>query len=104
MVVLSIDTARSDEIIVGITIEGRKYAARGNRGKENPQEVLSLVDQLLRKHTLQLKDIAAIHVSEGPGSFTGLRVGASVANALGFLLNVPINGKPLGELIEPVYS
>ncbi|MFH1536127.1 MAG: hypothetical protein ABIC96_03620 [Patescibacteria group bacterium] len=36
-----------------------------------------------------------IEVETGPGSFTGLRVGVSVANALGFALNIPVNGKKM---------
>lgn len=34
-----------------------------------------------------------IEVETGPGSFTGLRVGASVGNALGYSLGIPVNGK-----------
>lgn len=38
------------------------------------------------------RDITEIEVNTGPGSFTGLRVGVAVANALGFALGVPVNG------------
>ena len=36
-----------------------------------------------------------IEVDRGPGSYTGIRVGVSVANALGFALNIPVNGKKM---------
>jgi tRNA threonylcarbamoyladenosine biosynthesis protein TsaB len=42
---------------------------------------------------LKFKDLAKIQVKTGPGSFTGLRVGVSTANALGFSLGIPVNGK-----------
>jgi tRNA threonylcarbamoyladenosine biosynthesis protein TsaB len=47
----------------------------------------------LRKNNFEVKDIKEIEVNTGPGSFTGLRVGISVANTLGFVLKIPVNGK-----------
>lgn len=41
--------------------------------------------------------IKVIEVGTGPGSFTGLKVGVSVANALGFALGIPINGKKIED-------
>jgi tRNA threonylcarbamoyladenosine biosynthesis protein TsaB len=66
------------------------------------QAVLPIIEALLADQKLQLKDITEITVVTGPGSFTGLRVGATVANALGYLLGVPVNGKK--ELAIPNYS
>lgn len=50
------------------------------------------IKELLDNQKLDLDDIGAIVVYEGPGSFTGLRIGISVANALSYSLNVPIVG------------
>ncbi len=41
--------------------------------------------------------LEGIEVETGPGSFTGLRVGVSVANALGYSLNIPVNGKKIED-------
>lgn len=46
--------------------------------------------ELLDSQTLDLRDIEGIIVYKGPGSFTGLRIGISVANALAYSLNRPI--------------
>jgi len=51
------------------------------------------IRELLTSHRLELNDIQAIVVFKGPGSFTGLRIGMSVANALAFGLSVPIVGE-----------
>lgn len=48
------------------------------------------IKAMLDKNQKQLKDIQAIVAYEGPGSFTGLRIGLSVANALADTLNIPI--------------
>jgi tRNA threonylcarbamoyladenosine biosynthesis protein TsaB len=47
---------------------------------------------ILAKNHIQLYDLEAIAVYRGPGSFTGLRIGISVANALADGLKIPIVG------------
>jgi len=48
------------------------------------------IKKILQDQNLKLSEIQAIAVFKGPGSFTGLRIGISVANALADSLNVPI--------------
>lgn len=48
------------------------------------------IKALLEANKIELSDIEAIAVYEGPGSFTGLRIGFSVANAFANSLDVPI--------------
>lgn len=50
------------------------------------QKILELCNQA----SMELGDINALGVFTGPGSFTGLRIGHSVANALAYSLNTPI--------------
>jgi tRNA threonylcarbamoyladenosine biosynthesis protein TsaB len=45
---------------------------------------------VLKAHSYNLHDVKAVAVYKGPGSFTGLRIGISVANALAEGLQVPI--------------
>lgn len=47
------------------------------------------IDNLLTEHAKQLHDVRGIVCFQGPGSFTGLRIGLTVANALADGLNVP---------------
>lgn len=46
--------------------------------------------EILNKSNIQMEEIEAIIVFRGPGSFTGLRIGLSVANALAYAQNIPI--------------
>lgn len=48
------------------------------------------IQELLAGNSKELEGITGIVVYEGPGSFTGLRIGMSVANALAYSLDVPI--------------
>lgn len=63
------------------------------RNKFGSQALLPLIIQLLKKNSLEFKDLTSIEVNTGPGSYTGLKVGAAIANALGFSLGIPVNGK-----------
>jgi len=100
---LLIDTSDNKLIKVGLIIDGKEHLVQQEVDARRAQVVLPLVEQLLKEHKLELKDVTGIEVNVGPGSFTGLRVGVAIANTLGFLLKIPINGKKVGEFVEPVY-
>ncbi len=97
---LYIDTRDNSKTIVGFD----KTRLEKPTGPDKSQQVLGLINQILNKNKKTLKDLTAIEVETGPGSFTGLRVGISVANALGWVLKIPVNGKKVGELVEPKYE
>lgn len=48
------------------------------------------VEELLNKSSISYKQLQGIVIFKGPGSFTGLRIGMSVANALAYSLQIPI--------------
>ena len=56
----------------------------------NPLTDYSARDLVRGKQVLSLDDIEGIVVFKGPGSFTGLRIGLTVANAMAYSSNVPI--------------
>lgn len=102
---IKIDTSSNMIIHIGLEIDGKEVDKLTSDSVVLKSEAaIPLTDRLLNKNKLMLKDIEAVDVVEGPGSFTGLRVGVSIANALGFLLNIPVNGKKIGELAAPVYN
>ncbi len=101
---LLIDTADNKKIKIGLKIDKKLFYLNSNPTALKSQVMLILIDRLLSKHGVQVKDITQIKVNLGPGSFTGVRIGASVANALGFSLKIPVNGKKVGDLVEPLYN
>lgn len=54
------------------------------------RDLLTKIHQQLTKNNLEFKDISGIIVFAGPGSFTGLRIGITVANAIAYGNSVPV--------------
>ena len=62
-----------DELIECVAFESaRRHAV----------QLVARLDELLRRHKLEAKDLDEVYVSAGPGSFTGLRIGITVAGVL----------------------
>lgn len=68
------------------------------------QDVLGAIMDALKQQDKNLSDITSVEVNQGPGSFTGIRVGISIAQVISFTLKIPINSKPPGSLIDPEYG
>jgi tRNA threonylcarbamoyladenosine biosynthesis protein TsaB len=102
--VLTIDTSDNKKISIGLDIDGKKNEIREDSTTLRSEAALPAISKLCKKNKISLTELDEIRVNKGPGSFTGLRVGVSIANALGYLLKIPINGKKIGELEEPVYN
>jgi len=71
---------------------GNTLIALKETQKENSHSALinAFIIEVLKQASLNFEDLNAIAISEGPGSYTGLRIGASAAKALAYSLNVPL--------------
>ena len=98
--ILIISTTERDKIELGLadkTTDFFEYAT-----KNQSQDILIKIDELLKSKKLSLKDVAAIVVNQGPGSFTGVRVGITVANTLAWSLDIPVVGYADGKLEDAI--
>lgn len=99
--ILHIDTKDQKVIKVSLKKDGKVVKSLSEENEFGSQVLLPLIMKLLQTPQLRsgqatnykLQTLKGIEVEIGPGSFTGLRVGVSVANALGFTLGIPVNGK-----------
>lgn len=57
------------------------------------------IDEVFKLAKIQPKDLSAIAVSQGPGSYTGLRIGVSAAKGLCFALGIPLIAIPTLEVL-----
>ncbi len=102
MNILYIDT--SDNTITKIRLEVGNAVFEKTSGSRvlKSQMTLPLIESMLKESGLLLSDISEVHVATGPGSFTGVRVGISIANTISTLYGIPINGKH--ELAKAIYE
>ena len=66
-------------------------------GLQHAAAIVPMIDQLCREHAITPKQIELIHVSVGPGSFTGLRVGITLAKTLAWAQGAKIVAVPSAE-------
>ena len=84
----------------GITIESIDY----NDGNFSHAEKLHVfIEEILSKSDREFKDLNAIAVSKGPGSYTGLRIGVSACKGLCFGLNIPLIAIETLEILARTY-
>lgn len=94
MNVLHIETSKQNIISVSFAYENNQFSKELEQ-KFGSQVLVQLIQDVLAEAGVEMKDLDEITVSTGPGSYTGLRVGAAVANALGYSLGIPVNGKKM---------
>ena len=68
-----------------------------NHKKTHSQTLLPMLDQIVRDAEIELAEIDAIAVAAGPGSFTGLRIGAATVKGLALALEKPVIPVPTCE-------
>ena len=89
---LAIDTS-TDTASLALAQDNTVLAELTWRSKQNhTTQLLPNLNQLFTLTGITAKDLAAIIVAQGPGSFNGLRVGISAAKGLAFSLGIPIVG------------
>lgn len=101
--ILKIDTTKREEVIVELWENKKQIDKIVVTQKTGSQALLPAIAKILKKNKVEFRDIKEVKVAAGPGSFTGTRVGVAVANAIGFALNIPVNGK-LGKIAIPRYE
>jgi len=61
-----------------------------DKGFTHAENLHVFIDELLKQNNINVKQLNAVSVSKGPGSYTGLRIGVSAAKGLCYALNIPL--------------
>jgi tRNA threonylcarbamoyladenosine biosynthesis protein TsaB len=95
MLILAFDTA-TDVAASALVDDGEVLGERTSRAVT----LLEDDDALLRQAGTQTRDIDALAVGIGPGSFTGVRIGLATARGLAFALGIPVAGVSTLDALE----
>ncbi|HEO8421837.1 tRNA (adenosine(37)-N6)-threonylcarbamoyltransferase complex dimerization subunit type 1 TsaB [Niallia sp. FSL W8-0635] len=92
MKILAIDTSN---FVLGIALyEDGKVIGEyiTNLKKNHSIRAMPAIEQLMKECEIKPKDLTKIVVAKGPGSYTGVRIGVTIAKTLAWTLNIPLVG------------
>ncbi|MBT8394763.1 MAG: tRNA (adenosine(37)-N6)-threonylcarbamoyltransferase complex dimerization subunit type 1 TsaB [Flavobacteriaceae bacterium] len=89
--ILNIETATTN-CSVSLAKDGKtiSLAEDNDKSYSHSERLHIYIQEVLDKSKIQLKDLDAVAVSKGPGSYTGLRIGVSAAKGLCYSLDIPL--------------
>ena len=90
MINLYIDTSSSDVSIACLKDDTLLYSIIRNIPNKHSVYTLSYIKEVLDNSDIDKKNIDNIYVVNGPGSFTGIRIGLTIAKTYSYLLDKPL--------------
>ena len=89
--ILNIETATKN-CSVALAKDGKTILCKeiAEEGYSHAERLHVFIEEIISEAGIQLKDLLAIAVSQGPGSYTGLRIGVSAAKGLCYALDIPL--------------
>jgi tRNA threonylcarbamoyladenosine biosynthesis protein TsaB len=89
--ILNIETATKN-CSVSLSNNGNliTYREIAEQGYSHAEKLHVFIEEVLFEASIQFGDLKAVAVSQGPGSYTGLRIGVSAAKGLCYALNIPM--------------
>lgn len=89
--ILNLETATKN-CSVSISLDGKTILCKeiAEVGYSHAERLHVFIEECLQESKINVNDLSAVAVSQGPGSYTGLRIGVSAAKGLCFALNLPL--------------
>ena len=89
--ILNIETATKN-CSVALAKEGKTIICKeiAEEGYSHAERLHVFIEEIIKEAGITLNDLFAIAVSQGPGSYTGLRIGVSAAKGLCYALDIPL--------------
>ncbi len=86
---LIIDTATKN-LYLALVIDDKVHEVIMKNEKEHSKNILIAIDNLLVQNNVDIQELNSIYVGIGPGSYTGVRIGVSVAKMFAWTLSIPL--------------
>lgn len=90
--ILCLETATSICSVALCSNSGVISMRESHDNKSHASSLTLFIEDLLKQENMSVKDLEAIAVSKGPGSYTGLRIGVSVAKGMAYAVSIPVIG------------
>jgi tRNA threonylcarbamoyladenosine biosynthesis protein TsaB len=90
MIILGIRTDKPEAELYLYDGEKQLEALKWQAHRELSSTLHQQINKVLNKSSISMSDIGGVVCFQGPGSFTGLRIGLTVANALAYAQDIPI--------------
>ncbi|MFM9825697.1 tRNA (adenosine(37)-N6)-threonylcarbamoyltransferase complex dimerization subunit type 1 TsaB [Flavobacterium sp.] len=89
--ILNIETATKN-CSVALAKEGKTIICKeiAEEGYSHAERLHVFIEEIIQEADISFKNLVAIAVSQGPGSYTGLRIGVSAAKGLCYALDIPL--------------
>lgn len=99
MKLLALDTS-TEYLALAVTDGGKVLGRLHKRAPRNHSRLLvPMIDKLLKKSHLKLRELDGFCIGVGPGSFTGLRIGVATVKGLAFATGLPVMAVPTFDAI-----
>ena len=89
MNLLAVDTAGKTAAVAVLRDDTLLYEIQSNTGLTHSETLLPMIDTALRACGLMVDDLDVLGATNGPGSFTGLRIGLSLVKGLALPRQIP---------------
>jgi len=90
--ILCIETATETCSVALCNKDGVVSARESSEGKSHASQLTVFIIDVLKEAGISAGDLEAVAVSKGPGSYTGLRIGVSVAKGITYAASIPLIG------------
>lgn len=94
MYILAIETTGPHCSAALIDNEGKIFSARSEERLNHLKVLTPMIDDLIKTQKIDMSQIKAVAASQGPGSFTGIRIGVSTARAISQIRGIPCVSVP----------
>ena len=103
MTILAMDTATMVSSVAVATGERVLAELTAETRFTHSETLVVNIEEVMRLADVKRKDLSAVAVSLGPGSFTGLRIGLAAAKAIAYALSIPLVGVPTLEVLAAAF-